>query len=497
MTNLLAPTLCQHARAAPAARALIVGEVVLSYGELADRVLRIAGWLRARGLAPGGLVAIDAVNGVEMVEVLLAAVAAGGVAFPVDRTATATELEAALAGEPVAAVSVADDEPPPWAAVVDAPMRLGPGDLDGARRAPRAADLVERAPLDPAMILLTSGTTSAPKAAVLSHRELRGNGRRTAHTFGLSAKDVGAVIHPLSNILNLSSLLAQLEVGAAVVLTRGLTSPPHLLDALARHGVTGFSCVPSAVELLARGGLPGRTPPALRYVRVGGPFSAAQLERTSTLLPGVALFRSYGMTESGLVSMLLPSDPPAARDSVGRPYPEAHTRILDESGGRCGPRVEGAITVDGCHPMLGYLRDPEATARVLRPDGIHTGDRGFIDEVGYLHFKGRSKELIKVSGESVWAHEIEAALRLHPAVDDVAVIGAPNNRLGEAPWAFVVVAPAATLASAEILRHARYHLPPRKVPVGVVFLTELPRTRTSKVRTGELQAALPPDHERC
>jgi len=235
---------------------------------------------------------------------------------------------------------------------------------------------------------------------------------------------------------------------------------------------------------------------ALRSIAYGAAPITTTVLKASMRTFGCALFGLYGLTEStGGVVALEPEDhdPGGPREhllrSAGRPYPWVELRVVDPVGGRpLGPREVGEVWLRGPNVTCGYFNRPAETAATLTPDGwLRTGDGGYLDEDGYLFLTDRIKDMIVSGGENVYPVEVEEALAQHADVADVAVIGVPDPRWGEAVKALVVPRPGARPVAEELIAFARQRLAGYKLPRSVDFVGELPRTPSGKVLKRELR----------
>jgi acyl-CoA synthetase (AMP-forming)/AMP-acid ligase II len=350
------------------------------------------------------------------------------------------------------------------------------GSLAGA---PRLAG--PRGEPDPrvACINLTSGSTGVPKGVVLTHENLVRNAELYGDHFGLTTEDRTCLVLPVFFGMNKIALLAHLLAGATVVLAPSAGVPNKTLAAMQAHRATGLVSVPTAIRtLLRRGDLARYRVPSLRYVRVGaGRVDVTLMAGLRSAFPAAEVFLTYGLTEVGLVTVMTASEFDARPGSCGRPIPEVEVRCT----------AGGEIVVRCPHLALGYWRDEAETAAVFRQDGLHTGDLGRLDDDGYLYLTGREKELIKSGGENVHPAVVEAALLSHPRVAECAVVGAPDEWLGEVVVAYVVPSQPGELDEEELRRHSVSRLRPVERPTRFVFAATLPRTETGKVRRSELE----------
>lgn len=342
-------------------------------------------------------------------------------------------------------------------------------------------------------LLYTSGTSGKPKGVELSHTNLLSAAGGTAAAIGLNEKDRVVGISSLSHVYGLGpGLLGTLMSGASIVL-QDEGSAAATLSAVQAHGATVHFGIPTLFvseldELRAR----PRDLSSLRLaVIAGAPVSDALVTAVSDAF-GVPVVTGYSLTETAsTVSAALPSDTPEKRRfTVGRPLAGTEVRIMDSASDDVGELpVEsvGEIRVKGPGVMLGYYRQPKQTAESFDADGFfRTGDLGLVDEDGFLHLVGRTKDVIIRSGFNVYPREVEARIESHPAVQEVAAVGVADELLGEAVCACVVPVEGAIVTGQEIVDWCRETLAETKVPDLVRFLDALPRTDTGQVRRVEL-----------
>jgi acyl-CoA synthetase (AMP-forming)/AMP-acid ligase II len=230
----------------------------------------------------------------------------------------------------------------------------------------------------------------------------------------------------------------------------------------------------------------------LRVTMVGAASVPPELfRRLRNELPFDSVLTAYGLTEShSVVCTSGPGeDPEVVATTVGRPLPGIEVSIVDDRGQGLAPGEPGEILVRGFTVMSGYLDDPEATARAITPEGwLHTGDVGYLDDAGYLHLTDRKKDIYVVGGFNVSPAEVEAVLGRHGAVAAVAVVGAPDDRLGEVGVGFVVLVPGAEVTEADLIGWARARLANYKAPRRLYFVDSLPVNASLKVMRSELRA---------
>ncbi len=350
-----------------------------------------------------------------------------------------------------------------------------------------------------AVLLMTSGTTAAPKSAVLRHSNL------TAYLFGsvefasVDDSDATLVSVPPYHIAAVANCLSNLYAGRRVVYLDVFT-PGDWLDVVERQGITHAMVVPTMLarivgELESRG---GSGPGSLRSVSYGGAKIAAEvIERALELFPETGFVNAYGLTETASsIAVLGPedhraavaSDDPAVRarlGSVGRALPSVEIEVHDDEGRVCAPGVVGDIVVRGPQVAGEYL---EQGSRVQSDGWFPTRDRGYVDEAGFIFVRGRSDDTIIRGGENIAPAEIEDVLGRHPAVLEAVVAGVPDLEWGQVIGAFVLLRPGAQAGEDEVRSWVRERLRGSKTPDRVVFVDEFPTTPTGKVVRRELVA---------
>lgn len=337
---------------------------------------------------------------------------------------------------------------------------------------------------DLAAIFYTSGSTGASKGVMLSDRNLLSNTLGTADYLGLTADDSVIVILPLYYIYGNSLLLTHLLCGARLVIENRFAYPQVVLQTMIEQKVTGFSGVPSNFMILLRNdGFNSKELPHLRYLtQAGGALPPHLISNLIDAFPNREVFIMYGQTEaSPRISYLPPDLLPANIGSVGVPVSGVTLKICDEKGQELPQGESGEVVVSGPNVMLGYFNQPEEQSQVLKDGCLYTGDLGRIDEAGLLWLTSRQKEIIKVGGNRVSAREVEECLLTHPEVVEAAVIGVPDDILGEALKAVVVISAGCLLDAKAVQKHCQALLGPNKTPKHVVFMDKLPRYQSGKV----------------
>jgi len=481
-----------HAATGPAAeRVFLVEDATgreIRYGEMSALVRGYAGRLHGMGVEPGSRVALLCGNTPAFLIAWFALSDLGAITVPLNtglvgdglRYTLAQSGAALLLTEPALLDAKRDDlaamAGPPRIELLDGPARTEPAPP------PPTAD-----PAMPNAILFTSGTTGLPKGAVIPHGAYLAAGRDMAASLGLTQDDRILVFLPLFHANpQMYAVMSALEVSATLVL-QARFGATDFFEAAARRRATGFTYVGTVLSILGKRHPDPVRRHGLRWCVGGG--APAEVWRTVEQRFGIAVRELYGMTETGgWISM---NTPAATRiGSVGRARQGVHLAIQDQ-GNACAPLQQGEITAradDAATFFTGYWRNPDATSAMLRGGWLHTGDRGWLDEDGFLYFAGRLKELIRRGGEMVAPAEIELQLIRHPAVRECAVLGVPDEILGEEIAAVVVASE--PLKASELRRFLSSRLPGHMLPRFIGFAEALPKTETEKVKRHELARLL-------
>jgi len=355
-------------------------------------------------------------------------------------------------------------------------------------------------PIEPdamAWLFYTSGTTGHPKGAVLTHRALLTMAQQFLMLLPPRGPD-DVVLHGAAITHGSGCLLFHhLAAGAANAFpTTRSFDPPRIFDAIARYRATTMFLVPTMINTLLAA--PERTRfdlSSLHTVIYGGaPMYVEHLEASLGAF-GPVFAQIFGQGEAPMTITMLPkaehvtSDPLARRRlaSAGRETPAVRVRIVDEDDRPRTAGEMGEIVVRGDLVMQGYWNRPEATAETLRGGWLHTGDIGYMDEDRYLYITDRKKDMIISGGSNIYPREIEEVICRHPGVFEVAVIGVPDDKWGEATKALVVARPGQSPSEADIVEHCRRHLASYKKPQSVDFLPSLPKNAYGKVLKRELR----------
>jgi len=474
-----------------------------SYGEIEAASNRLARALLSNGLARGDRVGLSARNSRFYVECYYAILKAGGIAVPLnagdDGAALARSLRSCEARMLIAGSRVeqaANDAIAAGTSLELLALQTGeaiPASLSGVRVlacddacAAESAEPPAGPPLtdlDVASIIFTSGSTGTPLGATLSHLNIVSNTRSIVEYLGLTAADRMLAVLPFHYVYGKSLLNTHAAAGATVVIENRFLYPNTALDSLENEACTGLAGVPSTFAILVnRSNLADRELPQLRYVtQAGGPMSPELTRRLMEAIPGKRVVVMYGATEaSARLSYLDPDELPRKIGSIGKAIPNVELRVLREDGSKAEVGEVGEIVARGSNIMSGYWGNPEATAEVLDEHGYHTGDLARRDEEGFFYIAGRKRDFIKAGAHRISALEIEHAIAELPEIHEVAVIGVPDEILGEKIKAFVVFREgfeADPLALEKTLKKKLAH----KAPTEIEIRDDLPKSAAGKI----------------
>ena len=475
----------------------------LTYREFAARTDALAAALGARGVAAGDTVALMTSNCPDFLIAWFAINQAGAVMVPVNVLYAADELRYLLNSSASVALIAEPRYAPLWDRIAaDCPsVRVR---IAARAAAPVAgfelldeliaacagrSHVVAVAPESPSLIVYTSGTTSRPKGAVISHRSAVIQGIALAMLFGMTERDRTCVVLPLFHVnAQFVGAIPTLTVGGTIVLLESF-SARRFWQQVRAHRCTLTSLVPMLLRtMLAQ---PERDDDARHDVRFSFyalPTTDDEWDRFERRF-GVRLIEGYGLSETlGICTSNPVVHGEVKRHCIGLPVLGRQIRVVDAEDRDLPPGEVGRILVRGEPMFSGYYRDPAATAACLRDGWLDTGDNGSMDEDGYLHFFDRSKDVIKRAGENIAATEVERVLDEHPKILESAVIGVPDPLRDEAVKACVVLRPGETMTEDEVRDWCARHLARFKVPGIVEFRGPLPRTSIGKITKFVLKA---------
>lgn len=495
--------------------ALVCGSRRLTYGEIEIAANQLARALIARGVERWDRVVIYASNSVETVFAIFAVLKARGIFVLVNPTTKQDKLAYILNNCGAAALittgslirtAAASAAAAPYlrAAIVANPI----GHLDiseipgkevvslGAAVEGQSAERVRQKniDIDLAALIYTSGSTGQAKGVMLTHYNIVSAATSITTYLENAPDDVILNVLPLSFDYGLYQLLMAFKIGGTLVLEQSFTYRRTILNTLAHEHVTGFPMVPTIASILLQMDLASYSFPDLRYItNTAAALPVTHIRRLREAFPNVKIFSMYGLTECKRVSYLPPDQLDIRPESVGRGMPNEEVYVVDELGNRVGPDIVGELVIRGANVMKGYWGLPEETAKVLRPGPfpdekvLYSGDLFRTDDEGYLYFIGRKDDMIKTRGEKVSPREVENVLYSHPKVGEAAVIGIPDEVLGNAICAFVSPKPGEVVSEMELRGFCAEHLEDFMVPQMVQLRPTLPKSANGKIAKRELR----------
>ncbi|MET7287077.1 long-chain fatty acid--CoA ligase [Streptomyces sp. NPDC005573] len=504
MSFNLATMLHESALADPGKPCVVLGDTTLTYAQVEEMAGRVAGNLLALGLERGAKVAVQLPNVPQFLLAYFGAMRAGLVMVPLNPLLRAPEVayhlensdaRVLITGEPFAEEAHRGASAVPGVATYVVDLGGG-GRPEGTEEfaellAPaEAPDIVPTDADETAVLLYTSGTTGRPKGAELTHFQLYMNCAVSGELLGFADDDVTLAVLPLFHVFGLSSVLnTAVRFGTTLVLVPRF-EPGAVVDAVERHRVTVFPAVPTMYVALLEAAGRDRDLSSLRVGVSGGAAMPGEVIRAfEERFPGVVILEGYGLSETASTATFNISAERRKVLSVGKPVWGVQVRVVDPDDKPLppGPRHVGEIVVRGHNVLKGYYKNPEATAEAMRGGWFHTGDLGYADEDGYLFVVDRKKDLVIRGGYNVYPREIEEVLYGHPAVAEAAVIGRPDDRLGEEVVAVVSFHPGRQAAPEELIAHCKERLAAYKYPREVRVLQELPKGPTGKILKKELR----------
>ncbi|MEP7019657.1 MAG: long-chain fatty acid--CoA ligase [Pseudonocardiales bacterium] len=505
MSFNLATMLRESASAHPDKPVVLFAGSGVTYAQLDAASSRCAAALAASGLERGDVVAVQLPNLPEFLVAYFGILKAGLTMLPLNPLLKAPEiayhlsdararllitfpmfLEEAVkaAGEvPLVVVPVPGGQAPDGFRaftdlLVDPPEDAVAGDIT-----PTNAD-------DTAVLIYTSGTTGKPKGAELTHFQLYMNCSVAGNLFGARPDDVLLAVLPFFHVFGLSSVVnMSVRFGCTLSVMARFEAKPAL-DAIEADGITVVLGVPTMLQALMAEETEGRDLSRLRVGISGGASLPGDVLRAFETKFGIVVLEGYGLSETASTSSFNSSAEARKVLSIGQPIWGVEMRIVDEHDKRLAVGADniGEIVIRGHNVMKGYLNRPEDTATAFRNGWFHTGDLGYVDDDGYFFIVDRSKDLVIRGGYNVYPREIEEVLYEHPSIAEAAVIGKPDDKLGEEVVAVVALVPGESLTAEDVIAYCKERLAAYKYPREVRFLDSLPKGPTGKILKTELRA---------
>ena len=515
----LASALEHSARMLPERIALTCGQTSLTYAQLDEQATRVAAGLQALGIAPGDHVALTSPNLPLFPIAYYGILKAGAVVVPLNVLLKSREIAYHLRDSGAKAIIVFEGTPElPLAAMAKAacdeaqcsnlivmPAGGAASPIDGAMTlaglvalgGTAASPTRRRKPEDTAVILYTSGTTGHPKGAELTHENMLLNAIATRDMYlpamrGGFDQDVALVTLPLFHSTAQTCLMNAGFVGGFRLVLLPRFDPAAVLDTMLREEIGFWIGVPTMYWGLLQYLRQHEYDPApiARHLRLcvsGGAAMPLEVMRGFETLFGVRILEGYGLSETSPVACFNQLHRPTRPGTVGQPIFGVEVRCVDDEDRFVAVGETGEIVIRGPNVMKGYLNRPEATDEAMRHGWFHTGDIGAIDAEGYVTIVDRKKDMIIRGGFNVYPREIEEVMLTHPGVGLAAVIGVPDERLGEEVKAFVVRRPGTDVSEQDLVEWCREQMAAYKYPRHIEFREALPVSATGKILKRELK----------
>jgi long-chain acyl-CoA synthetase len=493
-------TLERAARMFGARSAIADARTNATWAEHVNRVRRAAAILRSHGLKPGDRFAVMGLNSHLYSEILHAGYWAGLIPVPINHRLAPPEIRQIVDDSGCKLLAHCNA----FAKILTTPelagLKLQPLNLESdyerklAEAQPAAAHPTR--PEDLALLLFTGGTTGRSKGVCLSHANIVSNAMQVALAMRAGPEDRFLHAAPMFHAADLLGNVFTLVGGSHAYLAR--FTGDGALAALRDRKVTVAMLAPTMiVMILQEPNIASYDLDRLRLIFYGSsPIDAVWVRRAMATFPGVDLQHNYGLTETApILTAVEPAEIRARFEAgdeailraAGRPLAGVDLTLRDDDGNEVAHGEIGEVVVRGPNVAAGYYNRPEETAAAFKNGWFHTGDMGRLDENGLLFLVDRKKDMVITGGENVYTTEVEAAIYLHPDVQEAAVIGVPDEKYGEALFAVIVPAPGKTLCVDDIIEHCRGRIGAYKIPRRGDIVDELPKSAMGKILKTELR----------
>ncbi|XDZ66496.1 class I adenylate-forming enzyme family protein [Alphaproteobacteria bacterium LSUCC0684] len=472
----------------------------VSYAEAVSRVREIAAHLAGLGFRPGDRIAVAAHNSIGSCLAFMGITYGGFHATPLNLVAGARVMAYVLNHSGAGLIFVADDcrvEIEEAAAEAGTSPQLvalhpekGPDWPEGATPSEPVIPSSEA----PALLMYTSGTTGNPKGVMLSHANLLAAGRNVADGHGIGPDDAGLCVLPIYHINGLCVTVMGTLVSASTLVMPYRFSVNRFWDQIKSNNCSWFSAVPTLFAYLLNSPDDAGDLGRLRFSRSASSPLPPEIHRRFEDRFGIPIIETMGLTETG--AQILSNPMPPAERKIGSPGVAVGNEVIigDENQQPVAPGVTGEILVRGDNVMLGYLNQPDETAKTITADGwLRTGDLGHMDEDGYVFVSGRIKELIIKGGENIAPREIDEVLLEHPSVLEAAAFSMPCDKYGERVEACIRLKDGKDVEIDHLIRHCQERLGKFKSPDMVHVLDDLPKGPSGKVQRMKLKPLVYPD----
>jgi long-chain acyl-CoA synthetase len=488
----LAQILTESAERHPEQIAVKLDDFELGYGLLEQAAMRIAGMLRARGVAPGDRVALMLPNVPHFVVAYYGILRAGAIAVPLNVLNKRREVEYYLRDSGAKLIFVWEDyalEAEPAALELGCEsIPVAPGEFEQTLfQTEPVTEMTERDPSDTAVLLYTSGTTGTPKGAELTHSNLLRNCQASRELFDLGAGVVVLGALPLFHSFGQTCAMNNCVVSAGLLTLLPRFEPVKALEIMERDKVAVFEGVPSMYGAILN--VPDHErydTSTLRCCASGGAPMPVELMRGFEQAFGCQILEGYGLSETSPVASFNHPDRERKPGSIGQPIAGVEMKVVDDADNDIATGEIGEIVLRGHNVMKAYWQRPEATAEAMRGGWFHSGDLARVDTDGYFFIVDRKKDMIIRNGFNVYPREIEELLYEHPAVREAAVIGIPHDEFGEEVGAAVSLKQGVAATPTELRDFVKDQLAAFKYPRVVWIVDELPKGPTGKILKREI-----------
>jgi len=490
--------------------AVVSGEARFTYRQFAERINRLANFLRAKGIGQGDCVAILHQNSHEFLESYFATAQLGAILNPLNFRLSARELAFILKDSGASLLIASDRFKESVESLAEGEISLtqviwtGLGEIFSSFESVHYEDVLrgEKASAPPlpeisddqvAHLYYTSGTTGHPKGVMLSHKNVCVHALAAVAELKLGDYDNWIHVAPLFHLADAWATFAITWVGGKHVIVPDF-DPPLVLSAIQQEKVTITNMIPTMLNMLVNTpGVETHDFSTLRAILSGGAPIAPEVVKKVMETFKCDYIQTYGMTETSpyLTVSILKENLAYLSDEeqffykakTGRPFMGVLLKVIREDGTEVTPNDKevGEIVVKGDIVTTGYWNRPEETEKALRDGWLYTGDMAVVDKEGYVNIVDRKKDMIITGGENVYSVEVENILYTHPCILEAAVIGVPDPKWGEAVKAVVVLKPAETATEEEIIQYCKQHMARYKAPKSVDFVSELPKTGSGKI----------------
>ncbi|OGO43887.1 MAG: hypothetical protein A2Z05_01545 [Chloroflexi bacterium RBG_16_60_22] len=499
----------------PDKAAIVFEDKRYTFSQLNERVNRLANGLIKLGVQKGDRVAFIQVNCNQCVETYFAVAKMAGIYLPLNFRAKEKEFSYML-NTAEASTVIAGERYLPMIQSIQGEVKSlkhlislekkHEGMLyyeDIIKSSPADEVVAEIGDKDTTILMYTAGTTGFPKGVMLSHNSFSSYVLDNVTPADPEADDSNILTVPLYHVAGIQAMMAAIYGGRTLVMERQF-EPEEWMTLVEREKANRAMMVPTMLkQLLDHPNFKKHDLSSLRVITYGAaPMPLPVIRKALDEFPGVSFINAFGQTETAsTITALGPEDhvitgaTEEERErklkrlaSIGKPMADVQMKVVDDDGKKLGPNEVGEILARGPRVMSGYWRDEEKTAKTIDKDGwVHTGDVGYVDEDGYYFLSGRSSDMIIRAGENISPEELENVIREHPKVEDVAVIGVPDETWGEEPRAVVIPRKGEKPTEEEIMEWCREHLASYKRPRTVVFVDSLPRNPMGKLIKREIR----------